>query len=96
MPVAPPANVAVKVAMSSFSTASRVSLTGTPPAWPTAVPSGSGRSGTTVVSTVPRTLSTGPHRNSPTSTGCVPMSASAPDPGPPRYRQLIGASGLKP
>ena len=95
MPVAPPANVAVKVAMSSLSTASRISLTGTPPACPTAAPSGSGRSGTTVASTVPRTLSTGPHRNSPTSTRCVPMSASAPDPGPPWYRQLIGASAVE-
>jgi len=94
--VAPLAKVAVNVAMSSFSTGSLTSLSGTPPACPTAVPRGTGRSGTMVRKTVPLTLSTGPHRNSPTSTRCVPMSASAPDPGPPRYRQLIGASRSKP
>jgi len=49
VPAAPPANVAVNVATSSFSTGSRVSLTGTPPAWPTATPKGTGRSGIAVL-----------------------------------------------
>lgn len=84
VPVAPPANVAVNVAMSSLPTGSRSWLTATPAACPTAAPSGTGRSGIMVDRTVPRTLSTGPHRNSPTSTRWVPMSARAPDPGSPR------------
>ena len=84
VPTAPPAKVAVKVATSSFSTGSRVSLTATPPAWPTARPSGTGRSLTTVAKTVPATLRIGPQKNSPRSTRWLPMSASAPVPGPPR------------
>ncbi len=42
--MAPLAKVAVNVAMSSFSTGSVTSLTGPPAAWPTAAPSGTGRS----------------------------------------------------
>src|SRR5690348_15747678 len=95
VPVAPEANVAVKVARSSFSTGSRTSLTAAP-AWPTTAPSGSGRSATTVDSTAPRIDSIGPHRNSPTSIRWLPMSDSAPEPGPPLYRQLIGALGSQP
>ena len=84
------------MATSSFSTGSRVSPTATPPAWPTAMPSGVGRSLTAVVKTAPPTLRSAPQKYSPRSTRWLPMSASAPVPGPPRKRQLIGASGSKP
>ena len=82
--------------MSSFSTGARSSLTATPAACPTAVPSGTGRSGMSVASSAPHTERTGPQKNSPRSTRWLPMSASTPDPRPPWYRQLIGASGVEP
>ena len=80
--VAPEANRAVNETTSSFSTGSRTSLSSAR-AWPTTAPSGTARSVTTVESTAPRTDSTGPHRNSARSTAWLPMSASAPEPGPP-------------
>jgi hypothetical protein len=96
VPTVPFLNVAVKVTTSSFSTGSRVSLTATVAEWPTAVPSGIGRSGINVDRTLPRMLSTGPQRNSPRSIRWLPMSESAPEPKAPLYRQLIGASLLNP
>jgi hypothetical protein len=93
--VAPEAKVAVRVTRSSFSTGARSSPTATA-ACPTAVPSGSGRSATTVDSTAPRTDRIGPQRNSARSSRWLPMSERAPEPGPPLYRQLIGAFGSQP
>jgi hypothetical protein len=58
--------------------------TATPAAWPTATPSGTGRSFTAVRNVVPATDATGPQQNSPRSTRWLPMSASAPEPAPPR------------
>ena len=80
VPTAPPENVAVKVATSSFCTGSRSSPSATPAACPTAIPSGTGRSFTAVTNVVPATDATGPQKNSPRSTRWLPMSASAPDP----------------
>jgi hypothetical protein len=82
LPTAPRSKVAVKVAMSSFSTGSVSSPTSTI-ACPTAAASGTGRSVTAVWKMAPPTVWTGPQRNSARSTMCVPMSASAPEPGSP-------------
>jgi hypothetical protein len=95
VPVAPDANVAVRVTRSSFSTGSRSSPTATA-ACPTAVPSGSGRPGMKVDRTAPRTDRIGPQRNSAGSSRWLPMSERAPEPGLPLYRQLIGARGSQP
>jgi RES domain-containing protein len=92
VPVAPEANVAVKVTRSSFSTGSVTSLTSAA-AWPTAAPTGRARSVMTVDSTAPRTDWMGPQTNSARSSRWLPMSERAPEPGPPLYRQLIGPPG---
>ena len=83
VPTEPLANLAVKVAMSSLSTAS-VSSPTSPPAWPTVMPTGTGRSVVNVWKTAPLTLVIGPQMYSPRSIMWLPMSASAPLPGPPR------------
>ena len=83
VPTAPLAKVAVKVAMSSLSTASFSSPTSPPPC-PTVTPAGTGRSVVNVWKTAPLTLAIGPQTYSPRSIMWLPMSASAPLPGPPR------------
>ena len=82
VPTAPLANRAVNVAMSSLSTGSFSSPTAAA-AWPTVAPSGTGRSLVKVWKTAPLTLAIGPQRYSPRSIRWLPMSASAPVPGPP-------------
>ncbi len=83
VPTAPLVKVAVKVAMSSLSTVSRSWLTAPPAAWPTVAPSGTGRVVVNVAKVPPLTWVIGPHRYSPRSIMWLPMSASAPVPGPP-------------
>jgi hypothetical protein len=82
VPAAPEAKLAVKVATSSFSTGSVLSLSSAA-AWPTAVPRGRARSPMTVGRVAPRTERMGPQTNSARSIRWLPMSDSAPDPGPP-------------
>jgi hypothetical protein len=91
-PVSPEANRAENTAVSSFSTSPTWSLTGAARC-PTTEPSGSGRSGTWVERTAPDTDTIGPQRNWPASMTWAPMSASAPEPGPPLNRQVSGPRG---
>ena len=72
----------MKVAMSSFSTGSVRVADRPAAACPTVAPSGTGRSVVKVWKTAPLTLAIGPQRYSPRSIMWLPMSASAPVPGP--------------
>ena len=85
-------NRAVKVAVSSFSTSPISLLTGAAPC-PTTAPSGSGRLAIWIDTLPPETEAIGPHRYSPWSMMCAPMSPSAPEPIPPLNRQLSGPRG---
>ena len=88
----PEANRAVNVAVSSFSTSPTSLLTGAAPC-PTTAPSGSGRLGIWIDRFPPDTATIGPHRYSPMSMMCAPMSPSAPEPIGPLKRHDNGPRG---
>ena len=78
----PDANRAVQVAVSSFSTSPISLLTGAAPC-PTTAPSGNGRLPIWIDTLPPDTAAIGPHRYSPWSMMCAPISPNAPDPSRP-------------
>lgn len=92
VPTRPDAKVAVKDAVSSFSTSPTSSETGAA-LCPTTAPSGSGRLVICVERTAPETDTMGPATYSAASMTCEPMSPSAPEPAPPLKRQLSGPRG---